>query len=291
MLRLIEVGRDDREKLVPEISVAKNRQSPIRGRDLFAWDLSQQRLKKEFERLGYFFETREREWEAFSKQRADAHSLFPNGRLVNTDSARAFLAVHLQDPFRAKHRKKEFFQHEQEGGVFERIFKETAAEQLLLSHNIYQFVYDQCKKAGKVFRTLSTEAEQRPLTEEDEFRLEEANVVWNGDAYLASLIGFFLGRYYGIPLQEDEDLSLTQHLLNQIPSPKSSQILELLFDFAREITIQTYLFGKRSYKTPRLYAPRRFYYQEDTFEFLTEQARAKSTHTLSGVLAPFRGKM
>jgi len=206
MVRLIEVEKDERVKLVPEISVAKNRQSPIHGRDLFAWDLSQQRLKREFEKLGYFFETREKEWDAFSKQQANAHSLFPHGRLDNTQAARAFLAVYLQDPFRAKHRKKDFFQHEQDGGVFEKIFSETAAEHMLMAHNLYQFVTYKCKQAGKVFRSLAAEAEKRELTQGDDYKLEEANVIWNGDTYLASLMGFFLGRYYDLALGEDESL-------------------------------------------------------------------------------------
>jgi hypothetical protein len=118
--------------------------------------------------------------------------------------------------------------------------------------------------------------------------MEEANVIWNGDTYLASLIGFFLGRYYDITLADDESLTLTQHLLRQIPTPGSSKVLEPLFDLAREVTIQAYMFGKRSYKTQRLYTPRRFYYQDETHEILTEQARAKSTHTLSEVLKPLR---
>jgi hypothetical protein len=168
MLRLIEVGKDDRLKLVPEISIAKNRQSPIHGRDLFAWDSNQQRLKKEFEKLGYFFETREKEWEAFSKQQANALNLYPHGRVDNTEAARAYLAIYLQDPFRAKQRKKEFFQHDQEGGLFEKIFSETAAEQMLLAHNIYQFVTEKCKQAGKVFRNLAVEAENRQLTQSDD---------------------------------------------------------------------------------------------------------------------------
>jgi len=52
--------------------------------------------------------------------------------------------------------------------------------------------------------------------------------------------------------------------------------------------MQAYMFGKRSYKTQRLYTPRRFYYQEDSYEILTDQARAKSTHTLSSILKPLR---
>ena len=291
MLRLIEVEKkDEREKLVPEISVAKNRQSPIHGRDLFAWHPSQTRLKKEFEGLGYFFETREREWEAFSKHQANAHKLYPNGRLVNTDTARAYLAVYLQEPFRAKHRKKDFFLLAEDGGVFEKLFSDTAAQQMLVAHNIYEFVTNKCRQARKNFSELTSVAEQRELSDDDEYKMEEANVIWNGDTFLAALIGFFLGRHYNLRLSDDITSSLTEHLLRQIPKATSTKALDVLFDYAREITIQAYQFVKRNYKTQRLYTPRRFFYQDDTFEILIDQARAKSLHSLSSpsMLKPLR---
>lgn len=287
MLRLFQVERDERDRLVPEISVAKNRQSPIHGRDLFAWDKSQTRLKKEFERIGYFFETREKEWSEFSKHSASARKLYPNERIDNTAAARAYLSVFLQDPFRAKHRKKDFFQHEKEGGVFEKIFSETSAEQMLLAYYIYDFVSGKCKQAGAAFRKLAKEAEERTLNQEDEYKLEENNVIWNGDTFLAALIGFFINLYFEQSLAEDKTLTLTQHLLPQV-SQKNHKTLNQLFDFARETIIQAYMFGKRGIKTQRLYTPRRFYYQDDTYDILTEQARAKNLHTLSDALKPLR---
>lgn len=287
MLRLIQVEKDERDKLVPDISVAKNRQSPIHGRDLFAWDKNQTRLKKEFEALGYFFETREKEWSEFKKYRANASKLYPNGPIDNTTAARAYLSVILQDPFRAKHRKKDFFQHEREGGVFERIFVETSAEQMLLAHEIYSFVSEKCKLAGKNFRKIAKEADDKELTRDDEFNLEENNVIWNGDTFIASLIGYFINLYFGSPLESDKTLVLTKHLSNQV-SKKNNKALNALYDLAREITIQAYMFGKRSVKTQRLYTPRRFYYQDDTYEILTEQARAKNLHMLGNVLKPLR---
>ncbi len=238
LLRLIEVEeKDEREKLVPDISVAKNRQSPIHGRDLFAWHPSQKRLKKELEGLGYFFETREREWDAFSKHQTNANKLYPNGRLINTDAARAYLAVYLQQPFRSKHRKKDFFLLAEDGGVFEKLFVDTPAQQMLLAYNIYQFVTGKCHDARKKFSELSYFAVEHELSDDDEYKMEEANVIWNGDTFLASLIGFFLGKHYGLRLSDDTSLLLTEHLLRQIPKPSSTKALELLFDFAREITI------------------------------------------------------
>lgn len=289
MIRLIQLDRGERERLVPEISVAKNRQSPIHGRDLFAWDRNQLRLKKEFEKLGVFFETREREWDALRLTRADAKKVFPKGKLDNTLAARSYLSVFLQDPFRAKHRKKEFFQHDHEGGAFEKIFSATSATQMLLSANIYQFVSGKCKEAGKTFRKLGEQAERRPLTDEERFKHEESNVIWNGDTFLAGLIGYFLGHYYALDLKDDKDLTLTQHLLKQIPSSESKKVLELLYDFARETTVQTYRLLRGQQPNPELYTPRRFFYLESTYDLLKGQAHAKSLHSLNSVLKPLKG--
>ncbi len=239
VIRLIELGRGDkdrRDKFVPEISVAKNRQSAIHGRDLFAWDRDQVRLKREFKELGIFFETREKEWNALSKmKKATMKKLYPKGMLENTLAAKAYLSIFLQDPFRAKQKKREFFQHEKEGGAFELIFSDTPAEQMLLAANIYQYVDEKRKEAGRKARSLTKEAHTRVLSDEENFQLEEAKVVQNGDTYLSSIIGLILSRYYNQNLLKDKNnLILTRHLLKQIPSSKSQKAIEPLYDIARE---------------------------------------------------------
>ncbi len=291
MVRIIEVERRQREQLVPDISVAKNRQSPIQGRDLFAWDENQTRLKREFQKLGVFFEAREKEWEALTRHKPEVRKIFSKGRLDNVTAAKAYLSVFLQDPFRAKHRKKEFFQHEGEGGAFERIFTDTPAEQMLLATHVYQFVSDKGKEAGQQFRRLAKLADERSLSEEEKYELEEANVIWNGDTYLSSLVGYFFGRYYGQTLMDDKSLDLTRHLLKQIPSlesAKAQQSLEPVYDLAREIVVQTYGIVRDNQPTKELYSPRRFFYQEDTYGVLKKQAHAKSLHILSKVLQPLK---
>ena len=291
MLRLIQVAKDERTQLVPEISVAKNRQSPIRGRDLFAWDNSQTRLQKEFEKLGYFFETREKEWDAINKHQAKTKSLYPNGRLENTELARAYLAIYLQQPFRAKHRKKDFFQHEQDGGAFEEIFKDTEAEEMLLAWKMYKYVVEKCKQAGKDFRELASRAESNVLSENDEYRLEETNVIWNGDTFIAGLMGFYINSFYDLNISNDHDLGLTvtQQLLKQISTTKElNKVLGFLYDQARETVTQAYMLRKRPYKKESLFTPRRFYYQEETYQTLKDMARAKNMHVFSSVLKPLR---
>jgi hypothetical protein len=292
MIRFIEVERKKRETLVPEISVAKNRQSPIQGRDLFAWDDSQTRLKREFQKLQVFFEAREKEWDALVRHKPEVRNIFSKGRLGNIAAAKAYLSVYLQDPFRAKHRKKEFFQHEGEGGAFERIFTETSAEQLWLANHLYEFASEKCKEAGQTFRRLGKVADKRKLTEEEKYELEEANVIWNGDTYLSSLMGYFLSRYYTLTLADDKSLDLTRHLLKQIPSvesEKARQILDSIYDLAREIIVQTYGITRDNQPTKELYSPRRFFYQEDTYEVLKRQAHAKNLYTFEKILKPLKG--
>ena len=253
MLRLINPGRQRRDELIPQISVAKNRQSPIRGRDLFAWDSRQLALKREFERLGIFFETREKEWDALVKARPEVRKTFPEGKLDNVTAARAHLCVILQDPFRAKHRKREFFQHGKDGGVFEKIFADARAEQMLFATLLYNFISKKCKLAGNAFRELEIAAEERSLTDEERRELEELTVIWNGDTFLASLTAYFIERWYDQPLREDENLKLTRHLLNQTRSStgkSTHRVLDAVYDLARETTVQDYLLVKARQPTP-----------------------------------------
>lgn len=103
----------------------------------------------------------------------------------------------------------------------------------------------------------------------------------------AALMSFFIGTHYKVHLNDDHDASITQHVLKLVHDASSSRrVFEPIFDKAREVIIELYLVSKKQLKTPSLFTPRRFFYQEDTYAELLGHARAKSLQSITKPLKP-----
>jgi len=199
-MRIIEAND---EELALNITIRNNRQTSIRGRDLFSQHRRQKELQEEFASLTppFFYERRRGEWKSLPQARKERFLIRTRrpgrreARLINNELAgKAQLAVRLGLPAEAKMRKRDIFKEEGQGGFYEKIFS-ASAEELLLSWYIY----------SEVYRRVRDSVKREDLRNRYPF-------LAHADTQIAALIGLLLERRYskGLPFRSLYDY-LSQH--------------------------------------------------------------------------------
>jgi len=128
------------EKPDPEfmrrVTLHTNSQNAVRAADLVGTDPIQLQLKKDFERLGYYYETRRGEFAAQYGDRSERIQAFGDDykfKIIKLHyAAQAYAAFYVQIPVIAKKNTTYLFLSKADGGRYEDIFNsETTARKLL----------------------------------------------------------------------------------------------------------------------------------------------------------------
>jgi hypothetical protein len=203
MLRLVETKDSS---LALSIAVAKNRQTAIKDRELFAHDKIQTIIAKKFERLKrpFFYERRRGEWWS-RRKKPRFRALFDERHLGNDKAAKAYLATFLQRPFDAKHRFRFIFRLEAEGGLYETVFKpDLDPKDLLAAFEFFSIAEEQIAKLRKEQRSL---AEKKALQEDEKRRIEEISYLVHADTYVGALMWYLCCKYLNRREIEEQFLS------------------------------------------------------------------------------------
>ena len=236
MLRLIETTDRD---LAFDIAVAKNRQTPIRGRDLFAPDTSQVILARKAENLAkpFFYERRTKDWETH-RERSQIRRKFGNRVIRNHEVARAYLATVLQKPFEAEHQGRFIFY--EYGGLYQEVFKEdTKIEDLIAADEIDRTVRRNQGQMRKEFKDLTQRSWKEKLRDEDQSKLQNLSYLVHARWYLIALMWYFIDKF--IPKQDTKRLFTFDRPI----SGRKRERLDKLQDIAERIIVQ-YMRGKES---------------------------------------------
>lgn len=256
MLRLIET---DDEKFATQIAVAKNRQAPIKGRDLFAHDEKQLVLAKAMEHVKppFYYERRTGDWDLHFKN-PQMKRKFHERVIRNNSAAEAYLAIMLQEPFKAKHKARSIFQLKQDGGLYEEVFHDHLnPEELILADEIFSYVADEFKNLKKRHRELSNKSEQEPLSETEKEEYQELSYIVHARPYVDALMWYIALK------AADGDKNLTMKKLMSRDRPLKTdkkQRLRKLYDEAKKSIIQHLAITERVLKIRNIrFNPRNFF--------------------------------
>jgi hypothetical protein len=192
MLRLIET---DNTSLAYKIAVAKNRQTPIRGRDLFAQEPLQLALEHAAAHFAkpFFYERRERDW-AISRDRPEIRRKFGQRVIKNDDVARSYLATVLQRPFEAEHFGRRIFY--EYGGLYEEVFSTNLEiRDLIVADEILQVASDQQKVIRRRFKELNQKDLAQTLSEDERNELRDCSYLVHAKWYLMALLSYFITSF------------------------------------------------------------------------------------------------
>jgi hypothetical protein len=268
MLRLVETRKED---LAFQIAVAKNRQTPIKDRELFAFDNAQRLIAEKLRQLPkpFFYARRRGEWP--SRRRAPKYrKLFGERRVDNDKVGRAYLATVMQRPFEAKQRSRYIFRLKREGGLYEDIFKPgVAAEDLIRAHEFFTVALDECKKLTREHRDLTRKEEKEGLTDEEKSRLHELSYIVHGDTYLAALMWYLCSKHV-------HDAKKTDRAFVTFDSPmndKKRKRLQNLFSETCKVVVKDLGVQERVTTKQHLrFNVRNFFALTDSYSSLTETA-------------------
>lgn len=220
MLRLIETDNQD---VAFDIAIAKNRQTPIKGRDLLAQDPAQFRLRLDAESLSppFFYERRTKDWET-QKKRAQIRTKFGDRVIHNDRAGRAYLAAVLQDPFEAEHHTKWLFSEAQQ--LYKRVYRSAlrisdfvAADELLIAAAKRQ------RQVKKEYKGLTEKSLLVALDDSEKTQLTNLSYLLHSLWYSLALTWYFLQKFvpedrwsnfftYNRPLDHAKDTRLTRLL-------------------------------------------------------------------------------
>jgi hypothetical protein len=268
MLRLVATKK---ESLAFDIAVAKNRQTAIKDRELFAHDPIQMLIAEKLGRLTkpFFYERRRGEWR--SMKRDPKYRRRFGGRVIENDKvARAYLSTVMQKPFEAKHRARFIFRPDDEGGIYEKVFRpELPPEDLVRAAEFFEVVRIECKKLRKEQRQLATKEEKEALSELDSRRLQELSYLAHADTYLAALMWYLCNKH--VPDRKKIDRAF---ITFDVPlNHRKTKKLQDLFAIASNVIVQHLsLEEKISKERGMRFNVRNFFALTDSYGSLKETA-------------------
>jgi len=185
------------ETLALDIAVAKNKQTAIKDRELFAHDKIQLLLAEKTERLWkpFFYERRRGEW-TLRKNKPTIRRQFGERVICNDMAAKAYLATLLQEPFEAKHKARFIFRSREEGGIYQKVFREDLEpEDLIIADEIFQVALEERSRYAREYNQLTKKDTSLGLTEEERERARSLSYLVHADTYLAALVWYFCDKY------------------------------------------------------------------------------------------------
>lgn len=191
MLRVVEASTPQNAF---DIAVAKNRQTPIKGRDLFAQSEMQLTMQRRMERFNppFFYERRSRDWQNQRSQQPVARR-FDDRVVRNDDAARAYLATVLQDPFDAAHRGREIFY--EFSGLYDEVFtSDLSAKSFIAADEVLQITRARQKQIRNELRDLEERSTSQPISPTDQTRLYHLSILVHAAWYLAALTWYLVSR-------------------------------------------------------------------------------------------------
>jgi hypothetical protein len=236
-LRITEI-QEKQTELADKITISNNRQNPIRGRDLFALDSEQKRLQEEFAALDppYFYERKTNEWKNLPKNKRGRFREKRTGRggptyrgIVNEDAGKAYASMILEKPD-IKSRKKDMFKPNSDGGLYEDIFRDRRAEELLFCWRVYREISKRIKGVVKDYKKLESEESGTLPAERRELVEKRIRFITHADTHLTAIVGIVLKRKYGERLPFDR----LRQLLDSNP-----QLYDTLFEWSAD-TLASY---------------------------------------------------
>jgi len=233
MLRLAAT-RD--ESLALDIAVAKNKQSAIKDRELFAPDEIQLLLGKKAMQLKkpFFYERRRGEWD-LRKNKPTIRRVFHKRVIYNDIAAKAYLATLLQEPFEAKHKARFIFRARDEGGIYEKVFREDLEpEDLIIADEIFQVVKEERSRYHKEYSQLMEKDISRGLTEEEREKSRSLSYLVHADTYLVALMWYFCDKY----IQNRQKIKKTLISFDRPISPRKKEKLRELCKIASRVVTQ-----------------------------------------------------
>jgi len=192
MLRLIETKDTS---LAYKIAVAKNRQTPIRGRDLFAQEPVQLALEHAAAHFAkpFFYERRERDWET-NRNRPEIRRKFVQRVIENDEAARSYLATVLQRPYEAEHFGRRIFY--EYAGLYEEVFTvDLDIRDLIVADEILQVAAGQQKRIRHRFKELNQKNLKETLSDDERSELRDSSYLVHAKWYLMALLSYFVVNF------------------------------------------------------------------------------------------------
>lgn len=168
------------EKPDPEfmrrVTLHTNSQNAVRAADLVGTDPIQLQLKRDFDRMGYYYETRRGEFNAQYMDRSDRVKAFGDdykSKIIKLHyAAQAYAAFYAQIPVIAKKNTTYLFLSKADGGRYEEIFNsETTAQKLLGAVCLMRRITERRQELVAQPKTTGSEMQLKWLPHADHFIL------------------------------------------------------------------------------------------------------------------------
>jgi hypothetical protein len=269
MLRLVQAPKTE---FAGEIAVARNRQNPIKGRDLFAHDSVQLLLEQQARMLDkpFFYERREREW-VNVKDRLRYRTRFGKRVIRNDQAAKAYVSTMYQDPFKAKHRFFSYiFLSKENNGFYEDIFgPDLRIEDLIIADELFQVAENMVRDKRRLHRDLTKKSEKEKLSPQEEGDLRTLSYLFYADTYLAALAWYLLQKHL-----VDKEKIKTLITFDRPLDPDKTSKLERMCELASKSVVDHLSnLDQEFYRKKGLrFNARNFFAREDSYELLKATA-------------------
>ena len=275
MLRLIQVEGRNKTEFPGQIAVAKNRQNPIRGRDLFAHHSVQLLLEGQARTLPkpFFYERRERDWNNV-KDRLSYRKRFGKRVIRNDEAAKAYVSTMFGDPFKAKHRFYSYiFLSKENNGFYEDVFRpDLGVEDLIVADELYQVVESLVREKRSRYHELAKKSEgmksATKLSPEEDDELRTLTYLIHGETYLAAVVWYLLDKHIG----KKKTIEILSTFDRPLDEEKAARIRRVC-DVAANVLVQQLSSDDEFYSRKGLrFNPRNFFAREDSYKLLKATA-------------------
>lgn len=257
LVRLFVIGDD--ETMANRITKRHNRQTPIKGRAIWAFDERQTALKDALiaRRPPWFYERRDAEWRNLTRREQRRFGK----RVVDADrAAKAFLACYLRRPAEAKARGRLIWQDSEANGLYGTIFNVANPDTLLLSYIIAKDFSNRIRQFRREFKEmLRTRFEGMAPAEKKRYD-QHSRFLFHSAMHLVALANIVMKRRYGESFRPNSLIKKYEEQPN---------VLRDLFEFLRDEV--------NSYLRPLLedeesdFESRKFFIKDDSFVKLETQ--------------------
>lgn len=149
------------QEISNKIAIASNKQNAISSRDLHSNDGVQNRLFKEFDRRGIFYDKKGNAWNETANRSKYKIQGKRNAyrKISNVDVALSYLSLFLQIPVSTKGRRNLAFLEKDDYGHYEQIFDESKgskflAKKLMLSYRLQEFIVEKKRENLAKYNTF-----------------------------------------------------------------------------------------------------------------------------------------